>query len=35
MNIIRTEVAATPTDTCYAHKIEHNKYLPQFFIFCL
>jgi hypothetical protein len=29
MNIIRTETA-TITDTCYAQKIAHNKYLPQF-----
>ena len=33
MNMIRTETAATTiTDTCYAQKIEHNKYLPQFFV---
>jgi hypothetical protein len=32
MNMIRTEAAATITDTCYAHKIAHNKYLPQFFV---
>ena len=31
MNIIRTETA-TITDTCYAQKIAHNKYLPQFFV---
>lgn len=29
MNMIRTE-AARITDTCYAHKIAYNKYLPQF-----
>jgi hypothetical protein len=29
MNMIRTETV-TITDTCYAQKIEHNKYLPQF-----
>jgi hypothetical protein len=32
MNMIRTEAAATITDTCYVHKIAHNKYLPQFFV---
>ena len=31
MNTIRTE-AARITDTCYAHKIAHNKYLSQFFV---
>ena len=31
MNMIRTETATTITDTCYAQKIAHNKYLPQFF----
>jgi hypothetical protein len=29
MNMIRTETALI-TDTCYAHNIAHNKYLPQF-----
>jgi hypothetical protein len=29
MNMMRTEAATTITDTCYAQKIEHNKYLPQ------
>jgi hypothetical protein len=27
--MIRTETARI-TDTCYAQKIAHNKYLPQF-----
>jgi hypothetical protein len=27
--MMRTETV-TITDTCYAQKIEHNKYLPQF-----
>jgi hypothetical protein len=31
MNMIRTE-AARITDICYAQEIEHNKYLPQFFV---
>jgi hypothetical protein len=29
MNVIRT-ATATITDTCYAQKIAHKKYLPQF-----
>ena len=32
MNMIITEAATTITDTCYAQKIAHNKYLPQFFV---
>jgi len=32
MNMIRTEAEATITDTCYAHKIAHNKHLSQFFV---
>jgi hypothetical protein len=31
MNMIRTK-AARITDACYAHKLAHNKYLPQFFV---
>ena len=31
MNMIRTD-AARITDICYAQEIEHNKYLPQFFV---
>jgi hypothetical protein len=29
MNMIRT-TTTTITDICYAQKVEHNKYLPQF-----
>ena len=33
MNMIRTTTTTTTTtDTCYAHKVAHNKYLPQFFV---
>jgi hypothetical protein len=32
MNMIRTEAAATITDTCYVQKIAPNRYLPQFFV---
>ena len=32
MNKIRTK-AATITGTCYAQKMTHSKYLPQFFVY--